>query len=95
MNPIIKPWSFRGWGIDLIGQIFPPSSRGHKFILVATDYFTKWVEAIPLKTVTSKNRLTLSRSISYIILEFLKPLLLINLHQKNLETLLPVWGLSY
>jgi len=23
--------------------------------LVATDYFTKWVEAIPLKTVTSKN----------------------------------------
>ena len=23
--------------------------------MVATDYFTKWVEAIPLKTVTSKN----------------------------------------
>jgi hypothetical protein len=21
MNPIIKPWPFRGWGIDLIGQI--------------------------------------------------------------------------
>ena len=55
MNPIIKPWLFRGWGIDLIGQIFPPSSKGHKFILVAMDYFTKWVEAIPLKTVTSKN----------------------------------------
>ena len=55
MNPIIKPWSFRGWGIDLIGQIFLPSSRGHTFILVAIDYFTKWVEAIPLKIVTSKN----------------------------------------
>ena len=41
--------------LDLIGQIFPPSSKGHKFILVAIDYFTKWVEAIPLKTVTSKN----------------------------------------
>jgi len=27
MNPIIKPWSFRGWGIDLIGQIFPSSSK--------------------------------------------------------------------
>ena len=23
--------------------------------MVATDYFTKWVDAIPLKTITSKN----------------------------------------
>ena len=36
-------------------RIFSPSSKGHKFILVATDYFTRWVEAIPLKMVTSKN----------------------------------------
>jgi len=55
MNPIIKPWPFRGWGIDIIGQIYPPSSKGHKFIVVATDYFTKWVEAIPLKRVMSQN----------------------------------------
>jgi hypothetical protein len=55
MNPIIKPWLFRGWEIDLIGQIYPPSSKGHKFVLVATNYFTKWVEAIPIKTVTSGN----------------------------------------
>ena len=27
MNPIIKPWPFRGWGIDLIGQINPPLVR--------------------------------------------------------------------
>jgi hypothetical protein len=55
LNPIIEPWPFRGWGIDLIGQINPPSSKGHKFVLLATDYFTKWVEEIPLKKVTSKN----------------------------------------
>ena len=54
MNPIIKRWPFKGWGIDLIGQIYPPSSKNHKFILVAIDYFNKWVEAIPLKIVTSK-----------------------------------------
>ena len=55
MNPIIKSWSSRGLGIDIIGQIHPPSSKGHKFIVVAIDYFTKWVEGIPLKTVTSQN----------------------------------------
>jgi IS30 family transposase len=55
MNPIIKSWPFRGWGIDLIGQICPSSSENHKFILIATNYFTKWVEAIPLKSVTFKN----------------------------------------
>jgi hypothetical protein len=55
LNPIIKPWPFRGWGIDLIGQRNPPSSKGHKFVLLATDYFTKWVETILLKKVTSEN----------------------------------------
>jgi hypothetical protein len=55
LNPIIKPWPFKGWGIDLIGKINPPSSKGHKFVLLATDYFTKWVEAIPLEKVTSEN----------------------------------------
>jgi hypothetical protein len=55
LNPIIKLWPFRGWGIDLIGQINPPSSKGHKFVLLATNYFTKWVEAIPLKNVTLEN----------------------------------------
>jgi hypothetical protein len=39
----------------LIGQINPPSSKGHKFVPLATDYFTKWVKAIPLKKVTSEN----------------------------------------
>jgi len=55
MNPIIKPWPFRGWGIDMIGQIFPASSKGHKFIIAATDYFAKWVEAVPMKKVTTKD----------------------------------------
>jgi hypothetical protein len=55
MNPIIKPWSFRGWTIDLIGQIYPSLSKGHKFMPVATNYFRKWVEAIPIKNVTSRN----------------------------------------
>ena len=54
MHPIIKPWPFRGWGLDFIRQINPPSSKGHRFVLVATDYFTKWSEAVPLKNMTHR-----------------------------------------
>ncbi|KAK1693206.1 hypothetical protein QYE76_009903 [Lolium multiflorum] len=55
MNPIIKPWPFRGWGMDMIGKINPPSSKGHAWVLAITDYFTKWVEAVPMKSVASKD----------------------------------------
>ena len=41
LHPIIKPWPFPDWGLDFIGQIHPPSSKGHCFVLVATYYFTK------------------------------------------------------
>ena len=51
IHPIIKSWSFRGWGFDFIVQINPPSSKRHCFVLVATNYFTKWTEAVPLKDI--------------------------------------------
>jgi len=49
-----SPWSFVAWGIDVIGPIEPAASNGHKFILVAIDYITKWVEATSHKSVTKK-----------------------------------------
>ncbi|XP_024630314.1 uncharacterized protein [Medicago truncatula] len=52
LHSIIKPWPFRGWALDVIGEIKPKSSKGYKYILVGIDYFTKWIEAIPLKEVT-------------------------------------------
>ncbi|XP_038679450.1 uncharacterized protein LOC119980728 [Tripterygium wilfordii] len=42
IHPIVKPWPFRGWAIDIIGKIYPTSFKNHGFLLVATDYFTKW-----------------------------------------------------
>jgi hypothetical protein len=41
-------------GLDFVGKIRPPSSKGHCFVIVATDYFTKWTEAIPLKNMTHR-----------------------------------------
>jgi hypothetical protein len=52
LHPIIKPWPFRGWGLDFIGEIYPSSSKGHRFVLVATDYFTKWTKVVALKNMT-------------------------------------------
>uniref|UniRef100_A0A3P9PWV5 Gypsy retrotransposon integrase-like protein 1 n=1 Tax=Poecilia reticulata TaxID=8081 RepID=A0A3P9PWV5_POERE len=40
-------------GIDLTGPM-PLTSCGNQYILTATDYFSKWVEAFPLKTKTAE-----------------------------------------
>jgi hypothetical protein len=54
MHHIIMSCPFMGWGLDFIGQIHPPSSKGHRFVLVTTDYFTKWTEVVPLKNMRHK-----------------------------------------
>ena len=49
-----SPWPFDMWGLDVIGPINPKASNGHRFILVAIDYFTKWVEVNSYAHVTQK-----------------------------------------
>jgi len=44
LHTMASPWPFSTWGIDFIGKIHPKASNGHEFILVAIDYFTKWVD---------------------------------------------------
>ena len=44
LHALTSPWPFSVWGIDIIGKISPKSSSGHEYILVAIDYFSKWVE---------------------------------------------------
>ncbi|XP_059292264.1 uncharacterized protein LOC132045714 [Lycium ferocissimum] len=44
----------RIWGTNVIGPIEHPTSNGHHFILVAIDYFSKWVEASTYKAATNK-----------------------------------------
>ncbi|KAL0559086.1 hypothetical protein IC582_003676 [Cucumis melo] len=54
LHVLTAPWPFSMWGLDVIGPIKPKTSNGHRFILVAIDYFTKWVEAASYKSVTKQ-----------------------------------------
>ncbi|CAL9019406.1 unnamed protein product, partial [Prunus brigantina] len=52
LSPIVSPWPFAQWGLDLIGPM--PEGKGQvKYAVVAVDYFTKWVEAKALATITA------------------------------------------
>ncbi|XP_021802453.1 uncharacterized protein LOC110746532 [Prunus avium] len=52
LTPIVSPWPFAQWGLDLIGPM--PQGKGQvKYAIVAVDYFTKWVEAEALATITA------------------------------------------
>ena len=49
LQSVVSPWSFSMWAFDVVGPITPSASNGHKYFLAATEYFTKWVEAITLR----------------------------------------------
>jgi len=55
LHSLTSPWPFSTWGIDIIGKITPPGHGGHEFILVAIDYFTKWVKASSYKVLQAKH----------------------------------------
>ena len=45
-----SPWPFAKWGLDIVGP-FPKAAGNKRYLLVGTDYFTKWVEAEPLANI--------------------------------------------
>ncbi|GJY88828.1 reverse transcriptase domain-containing protein [Tanacetum coccineum] len=55
LTPITSPWPFHKWGIDIAGP-FPVAAGGLKFLIVAIDYFTKWIEARAVATITGNQR---------------------------------------
>ena len=50
LNPLSSPWPFAQWGLDIVGP-FPKAVGNKKYLLVGTNYFTKWVEAEPLANI--------------------------------------------
>ncbi|GJZ73259.1 reverse transcriptase domain-containing protein [Tanacetum coccineum] len=51
LTPITTPWPFYKWGIDIAGP-FPEGPGKVKFLIVAMDYFTKWIEAKAVATIS-------------------------------------------
>ena len=50
LNPLSSPWPFAQWGLDIVGP-FLEAAGNKKYLLVGTDYFTKWVEVEPLENI--------------------------------------------
>ncbi|XP_030970418.1 uncharacterized protein LOC115990768 [Quercus lobata] len=44
LNPLSSPWPFAQWGLDILG-LFPKATGNRRFLLVDTDYFTKWFDS--------------------------------------------------
>ena len=51
---ISSPWPFAQWGINIVGPL--PTAPAHKkLLLVATDYFSKWVEVKAFASIKDKD----------------------------------------
>ncbi|XP_059670865.1 uncharacterized protein LOC132316401 [Cornus florida] len=51
LHAMANPWPFAQWGIDMVGPL-PKTVEQKEYVLLDTDYFTKWVEAEAYSSVT-------------------------------------------
>ena len=52
---ISSPWPFTQWGMDILGPLpLPTTPAQMKLLLVATDYFSKWIEAKAFASIKDK-----------------------------------------
>ena len=52
LHSLSSPWPFAMWEMDILGPL-PKAPGVVKYLLVATNYFTKWIEARPLREITA------------------------------------------
>ncbi|GJT06228.1 reverse transcriptase domain-containing protein [Tanacetum coccineum] len=53
MISVTPAWPFMKWGMDIVGPL-PESPGRMKYLIMATNYFTKWIEAKPLAIIIGK-----------------------------------------
>jgi transposase InsO family protein len=54
LQPIPAYTLFELIGMDIVGPL-PITSKGHRFILVITDHFSKWAVAVSMAHITTKD----------------------------------------
>ena len=54
LKPILGPLPFAYWGMDIVGPLLAAPAQ-KKFLLVAMDYFSKWVEAEAYASIKDKD----------------------------------------
>jgi hypothetical protein len=64
LRPIDLSWPFAIWGIDIVGAL-PRAPGGFKFLLVAIDTFTKWMEVMPIVNITQEVPVKFLQNIIY------------------------------
>ena len=62
LQTIPLSWPFAVWGLDIVGH-FPRAVGGYRYLLVAIDKFTKWVEVEPVRTITAQAAIKFIRGI--------------------------------
>lgn len=92
---ILEVELFDVWGVDFVGPL--PPSQGYKHILVAVDYVSKWVEAVPAVSANSKTVCKLFKNV--IFPRFGVPRVLISdggahFNNEQLEKLLGKYGVK-
>ena len=53
LHPVTIENPFKQGGLDVVSEINQNYSKLHKYILIATDYFSKWTETIPLNVINN------------------------------------------
>ncbi|RVX13989.1 Gypsy retrotransposon integrase-like protein 1 [Vitis vinifera] len=68
LKSVSGPWPFAQWGMDIVGPL-PAAPAQKKFLLVATDYFSKWVEAEVYASIKDKDVTSSCGRTLFVVLE--------------------------
>jgi len=92
MKPITTSGPFQQWGLYFIGEINPPSSGKHKWIITSTDYFTKWIKFVPTRNATNKVIMECFETNTFVRFNFPRKLVTDNSHTFKSKAMIEFCG---